>query len=85
VGLAGAGETANIPITHLVRRKVRLLGSFGARPRVDMPVVVQLAASGAIDVRSAVSRRYPFARAQDAYRDLSNGEIVGRAIIDFTA
>ncbi|MDR1512252.1 MAG: zinc-binding dehydrogenase [Propionibacteriaceae bacterium] len=85
VGLAGAGATADIPITHLVRRKVRVMGSFGARPRIDMPVVLDLAARGAIDVVGNVTRKYPFDQAGRAYADLDKGEIVGRAIVDFSA
>ncbi|MDR0594623.1 MAG: alcohol dehydrogenase catalytic domain-containing protein [Bifidobacteriaceae bacterium] len=83
VGLAGPGATADIPITHLVRRKVQVLGSFGARPRVDMPAVLGLAASGAIDYRSAVTRRYRHQDAWQAYADLGRGEVIGRAIIDY--
>jgi S-(hydroxymethyl)glutathione dehydrogenase/alcohol dehydrogenase len=84
VGLAAGDATAGIPITHLVRRKVQLLGSFGARPRIDMPVVVELAAKGAIDLSTAVTRRYRFADANQAYADHAAGEVTGRAIIDFT-
>ncbi|MDR1186600.1 MAG: zinc-binding dehydrogenase [Bifidobacteriaceae bacterium] len=81
VGLAGPSATAAIPITHLVRRKVRVLGSFGARPRIDMPVVLGLAASGAIDFEAAVTRRYSLEDAWQAYQDLAAGQIVGRALI----
>ncbi|MDR0627698.1 MAG: zinc-binding dehydrogenase [Bifidobacteriaceae bacterium] len=82
VGLAGPSATADIPITHLVRRKVQVMGSFGARPRIDMPAVLKLAASGAIDFTSTVTRRYRFQDAGQAYQDLDRGEVIGRAIID---
>ncbi|MDR2378109.1 MAG: alcohol dehydrogenase catalytic domain-containing protein [Bifidobacteriaceae bacterium] len=81
VGLAGPAATADIPIAHLVRRKIRLMGSFGARPRADMPVVLSLAASGAIDPSAAVTRRYRFEHAWQAYQDLDRGEVIGRAIV----
>jgi S-(hydroxymethyl)glutathione dehydrogenase/alcohol dehydrogenase len=84
VGLAGAAATADIPITHLVRRKVRVMGSFGARPRIDMPVVLDLAASGAIDCKSAVTRHYRFEAAGQAYQDLDDGQVIGRAIVDYS-
>jgi Zn-dependent alcohol dehydrogenase len=84
VGLARGDATADIPITHLVRRKVRVMGSFGARPRIDMPVVLGLAARGAIDVAGAVTRKYAFADAGQAYADLDKGLVVGRAIVDFS-
>ncbi|MDR1441836.1 MAG: zinc-binding dehydrogenase [Bifidobacteriaceae bacterium] len=84
VGLGPATATARVPINHLVRRKIRILGSFGARPRIDMPVLLSLAAQGAINPRSAVTRRYSLEDAARAYRDLEHGEVTGRAIIDYS-
>lgn len=81
VGIAPAGVTASVEITPLVRRGIRIIGSYGARTRADLPAVLELAQHGAIDVRRAVTRRYPLAAADEAYRALSTGEIVGRAIV----
>src|SRR5439155_18338720 len=81
VGIAPAGVTAPVEITRLVRRGIRIVGSYGARTRTDLPEVIALACNGAIDVARSVTRRYPLSRAGDAYAALNNGEIVGRAIV----
>lgn len=81
VGIAPAGVTAAVEMTRLVRRKIRILGSYGARTRTDLPAVVELARRGQIRVQGLVSRRYSLAQADDAYRALDRGEIVGRAVV----
>jgi len=57
VGIGAGAAAAEIEITHLVRRGIRLIGSFGARTRADMPRVIELAASGAIDLAELISVR----------------------------
>ncbi|MGE3269925.1 MAG: zinc-binding dehydrogenase [Chloroflexota bacterium] len=81
VGIAAAGSTAPVEITPLVRRGVSIIGSYGASTRTDLPAVIALASSGAVDVSRAVTRRYPLERAAEAYDSLNRGEIVGRAIV----
>lgn len=81
VGLAAAGVTGEVEITRMVRRKLRVAGSFGGRPGRDLPAVIELAASGRIDLRAAISRRYAFDEVADAYAALERGEIIGRAIV----
>jgi succinate semialdehyde reductase (NADPH) len=84
VGLAATGVTGSVEITRLVRRKLRVLGSFGGRPGTDLPAVVDLAARGKIDLGAAVSRRFTLDEVDDAYAALAGGQIVGRAVIDMT-
>lgn len=81
VGIAPAGVTAPVEITWLVRRAVRIIGSYGARTRTDLPAVINLARHGAIDVARPVTRRYSLDAVNDAYQALNRGEIVGRAIV----
>ena len=81
VGIAQGGATAAVPITQLVRRGQTIRGSFGARTRRDLPIVVNLALDGGFDVRGAVTRTYPLTQADAAYRDLASGRIGGRAIV----
>jgi S-(hydroxymethyl)glutathione dehydrogenase/alcohol dehydrogenase len=81
VGIAAGAATANIEITPLVRRGYHLMGSYGARTRVDLPAVVDLAASGRIAVEDAVSREYTLDQVNDAFAALGRGEIQGRAVI----
>jgi S-(hydroxymethyl)glutathione dehydrogenase/alcohol dehydrogenase len=81
IGLAAGAATASIEITRLVRRGIRLMGSYGCRVRTDMPELVDLAARGLIDLASPISRRYRLDQSDEAYRALAKGEIVGRAIV----
>jgi len=81
IGIAPGQTAAPIEITHLVRRGIRLQGSYGARVRADMPEILALAASGRLSVTQPISRRYPLAEADAAYKALDRGEITGRAIV----
>ncbi|GAB3928472.1 succinate-semialdehyde dehydrogenase [Microlunatus endophyticus] len=81
VGIAAGAATANVEITPLVRRGYHLMGSFGARTRVDLPAVVDLAASGKINITDAVSREYRLDQVNEAFAALGRGEINGRAVI----
>lgn len=84
VGIAPAGATGTVEITRLVRRGVSLIGSYGARPRADLPAIIDLARRGAIDIRRAVTRTYALDEVATAYDALNKGEIVGRALVSFT-
>jgi succinate semialdehyde reductase (NADPH) len=84
VGIAAAGATAPVEITPLVRRGVSIVGSYGASTRADLPEVIALAGSGAVDVSRSVTRRYRLDQAAEAYDALNRGEIVGRAIVTMT-
>ena len=81
IGIAAGRSAAPVEITRLVRRGLRIIGSFGARTRADMPEVIRLAARGVFRPERTVTRRFPLQQADAAYQALSRGEIVGRAII----
>ena len=81
VGIAPVKATAAIEITRLVRRELRIIGSYGARTRTDMPEIIRLAAQGIFRPETIVTERFPLAEADTAYQALARGEIVGRAIV----
>jgi S-(hydroxymethyl)glutathione dehydrogenase/alcohol dehydrogenase len=81
VGIAAGRATAPVEITRLVRRGLRIIGSYGARTRSDMPEILRLAASGTFRLETFVTRRYPLAGAEEAYQALNRGEIAGRAVV----
>jgi len=81
VGIGAGAAAAEIEITHMVRREIRLIGSFGARTRTDMPRVVELAAAGAIDLDRLISERVGLEEAERVYKALDRGEILGRALV----
>ncbi len=81
VGIAAGQTAAAVGITRLVRRGLRIIGSYGARTRADMPEIIRLAKVGVFRPETMVTRRFPLAEVDTAYQMLSRGEIVGRAIV----
>ncbi|KAK1267294.1 Alcohol dehydrogenase-like 7 [Acorus gramineus] len=82
IGLAATGAVAEIDITRLVRRQIKIIGSYGARARQDLPQIVKLAQSGIFNLKNTVSRKCKFEEANQAYKDLDQGKIVGRAVVE---
>jgi Zn-dependent alcohol dehydrogenase len=85
VGIAAAGRLGEIEITRLVRRKLQVLGSFGGRPRAALPELMAMVADGRLALDGLISRRFTLDEADDAYRALAGGTIVGRALIEMGA
>jgi S-(hydroxymethyl)glutathione dehydrogenase/alcohol dehydrogenase len=81
VGIAPGRTTAPVEITRLVRRELRIAGSYGARTRADMPEIIRLAAQGVFRPETMVTQRFSLDEADAAYQALARGEIVGRAIV----
>jgi S-(hydroxymethyl)glutathione dehydrogenase/alcohol dehydrogenase len=81
VGIAPGKTTAPIEITRLVRRELRIIGSYGARTRSDMPEIIRLAAHGIFRPETMVTQRFSLDQADAGYQALARGEIVGRAIV----
>jgi S-(hydroxymethyl)glutathione dehydrogenase/alcohol dehydrogenase len=82
IGIAPGTTTAPLEITRLVRRSQRVIGSYGARTRSDMPHVLDLAARGVFRPEDVVTRRYHLEQVDEAYTALARGQIAGRAIIE---
>ena len=81
VGIAPVGERAGVEITRLVRRGLRIVGSYGGRPRTDMPRLLSLVEQGVLRPSDGISRRFSLEQADAAYAALDGREIVGRAIV----
>ncbi|HEY7928301.1 MAG: zinc-binding dehydrogenase [Candidatus Dormibacteria bacterium] len=81
IGIAAGPTTASIGITRLVRRGIRVIGSYGGRTRSDMPEILRLATEGLIRAERMVTERVPLAEANNAYQALERGQIVGRAVV----
>mmetsp|Transcript_51288 Transcript_51288/g.96104 ORF Transcript_51288/g.96104 Transcript_51288/m.96104 type:complete len:97 (+) Transcript_51288:222-512(+) len=84
VGIASPSVRAEVPITHIVRRRISLIGSYGARASKDMPALLDIAASGGVDLKSAVTQRFSLDQASKAYALLNEGKISGRALIEIS-
>ena len=64
-----------------MRRELKVIGSYGARTRADMPEIIRLASEGVVRPETMVTQRYPLEEADAAYKALARGEIVGRAVV----
>ncbi|XP_021854672.1 uncharacterized protein [Spinacia oleracea] len=82
IGIGDSRARGEVDINRLVRRQVKIIGSYGARARQDLPKIVKLAETGAFNLSSAVSKIYDFEDADKAYQHLSQGTIIGRAVIN---
>ncbi|GJD06113.1 Succinate-semialdehyde dehydrogenase (acetylating) [Galdieria sulphuraria] len=80
IGIAPAGTTASVDIQRLVRRGLQVAGSYGARVRADMPEIVRIVASSD-SYKKSITAVYELDEANQAYEDLKNRKIVGRAIV----
>eukprot|EP01018_Ginkgo_biloba_P023783 Gb_00946 [translate_table: standard] len=80
--MIGLGAKAEVDVTRLVRRQIKIIGSYGARARQDLPKLVELAETGIFNLESAVSQKRTFEEAEAVYNALNRGEIVGRAVIE---
>jgi succinate semialdehyde reductase (NADPH) len=85
VGITPADVRVPIDITRLVRRGLRIQGSYGARPRSDMPRLLALIERGVLRPDAAVTRRFSLDEAPAAYEALDRREIVGRAIVTMSS
>ena len=81
VGIAPLGTMAQVDITRLVRRKITIVGSYGAKARVDTPEIVDLLDRGALTLGS-ITKQYTLDQVGKAYEDLKAGKITGKAIVN---
>jgi succinate semialdehyde reductase (NADPH) len=81
VGITPVGVRTPIDITRIVRRCLHITGSYGGRPRSDMPRLLQMIDRGILRPHESVSRRFALEEAPEAYATLDRGEIVGRAVV----
>lgn len=82
VGIASSGTVGSFDLATIARRKLQIKGSYGAKPRQDMPIILDLVARGRLRPQNAISRHYSFDEVQQAYAALDRGEIQGRAVLD---
>ncbi len=84
IGLGAGVQKAEVESNRTGRRSQSIIGSYGARTRRDLPEVVRMAATGVIDYRHIVSRRYGLDEVAAGYQQLHDGQITGRAVVDMS-
>lgn len=81
VGIPPAGTSLDVDLARIVRRKIQIKGSYGARARRDVPALIRLLAAGRLDLGGVISRRVPLSEAPSTYEALDRGEVLGRAVV----
>jgi S-(hydroxymethyl)glutathione dehydrogenase/alcohol dehydrogenase len=84
VGIPRAGTRVAFDVSALLRGR-RIVGSLNGAidPRRDLPEIVRLARSGALDLDAQVSHVWPLAEIDAAVAAVRAGEVV-RAVLDHT-
>jgi len=67
-------STIEIPSNHLVMNGIKIIGSLGYKPRVDIPELLALAAAGRISPQRLISHRYKPEEINEAYQNLRLGK-----------
>ena len=81
VGIAAGTAAAEVEITRLVRRQIRITGSYGARTRADMPRILALADAGFFRPERVVTGTARLEDADGVYAALARGEVLGRIVV----
>ncbi|MBI2160733.1 MAG: Zn-dependent alcohol dehydrogenase [Candidatus Rokubacteria bacterium] len=84
LGVTPPTAEVSVPALSLVFEERVLTGSiYGAgAPRVEIPKLIQLYRAGKLLLDELLTRRYPFARINEAYAALERGE-VARSVVTF--
>ena len=83
VGMAPLGSETTISASAFLQEKVlRGCGYGSARPRYDMPRLIDLYMAGKLKLDELVSRTYPLEGINDAFEAMKNGE-VARSVMVF--
>lgn len=83
-GLGSVSSTFQLLTNLFVARGIRVIGSLGYRPRIDLPELVRLAASGRLNVKKLVTHVYKPEQINEAYENLEKGVHL-RAIVDWSS
>jgi Zn-dependent alcohol dehydrogenase len=84
IGLGAGVQSAEVQINRTVRRSQSIIGSYGARTRVDLPAVVDMAARGLIEVDDVVNQVFSLDDVNLGYERLRAGTMSGRGIVDMS-
>ncbi|MBK7819792.1 MAG: zinc-binding dehydrogenase [Tessaracoccus sp.] len=81
IGLGSGVQKAEVEINRTVRRSQTIIGSYGARTRVDLPAVIDMAATGAINVDDVVNQTFSLDDVNKGYARLRDGSMKGRGVV----
>lgn len=81
VGLMAVGHKAPVHLARVVRAGIQLIGSYGARPRVDLPIVIDMVRRGLLTPERLANAKFRLDEVNDAVMALRRGKAVRPLII----
>ncbi|RFA93897.1 zinc-binding dehydrogenase [Pyrobaculum aerophilum] len=81
VGLMPVGHKTPLQLARVVRGGIQILGSYGARPRVDLPVVIKMVERGVLKPEVLAGPFYKLEQINEAVEALRSGRAVRPIVI----
>lgn len=81
VGLMPVGSTAPLHSARVVRGGIKILGSYGGRPRVAFPRIFELVKKGLLDIDKQVTKRWKLEDVNHALLSLKRGEVIRSILV----
>jgi len=81
VGLPGVNDETPIRIASVVRGGIQIIGSYGGRPRVDLPRLIELVKRGKYDPNALVTGEFRLEEINEAVKLLESGEAIRSLIV----
>jgi S-(hydroxymethyl)glutathione dehydrogenase/alcohol dehydrogenase len=82
-GLAPMGATTNFPSSIIARKEITIRGSYygSVNAQRDFPVLIDLYASGRLDLDAMVTKRYTLDQINTAFADMRKGQLCRGVIV----
>lgn len=68
-------------VASIVRNGIKIIGTYGGRPRVDMPKLLKLVKLGKYDPTKIVTGKFKLEEMNEAVKLLNEGEAIRSLII----
>ena len=76
VGLAPVGHKTPVHLARVVRGGIAMLGSYGARPRADMPRIIDMVRRGVLKPGELADKTYGLEQVNEAVESMRRGEAI---------
>ncbi len=81
VGLMAVGHKTPVHVAKVVRAGIQILGSYGARPRVDLPIIIDMVKRGYLTPERLTNHRFKLDEVNEAVKALRLGKAVRPLIV----
>jgi succinate semialdehyde reductase (NADPH) len=81
VGLMPVGHKTPLGLARVVRGGIAILGSYGARPRVDLPAVIKMVERGLLSPERLAGPFYKLEQINEAVEALRSGRAIRPVVV----